>query len=147
MSLESYLEAKVLTAPPHQLHLLVVEGAIRAARQAEAALAAGNHGAARRALGNSREFMTELLAGLNRDHAPDLVDQLQALFVFVYRRLADAELRLDAQAVQQALRILDIHRQTWLQLTEQLRRQPAHTPPTPHALRTTEGAPARSWEA
>jgi flagellin-specific chaperone FliS len=33
-----YLEAQVLTASPHRLHLLVVDGAIRFARQAQAAL-------------------------------------------------------------------------------------------------------------
>ena len=49
MQKSSYLESKVLTAPPHRLHLMLIEGAIRFGRQADEALQRGEHGRRRAA--------------------------------------------------------------------------------------------------
>src|SRR5439155_23095233 len=93
----AYLETQVLTASPERLHLMVVDGAIRFARQGEAALEAKNIEAAFFALSSSRSCVTEILAGINADPNPELGERLKALFVFVQRNLVNADLKRDPQ--------------------------------------------------
>lgn len=118
---DQYLEAKVMTATPHQLHLMVIEAAIRFASQAEAALEAQDFEATHLALNNARSCVAEAISGLNDDAAPELVDRLKGLFAFAYRRLVDADLKNDLTLIGDALGVLRTHRETWLTLGEQLR--------------------------
>lgn len=116
----SYLETQVMTASPYRLHLMTVDGAIRFAKQAEEALQKEDRESAHLSLGKSREFVNELISGLDSEHAPELVEQLKALFVFVYRRLAEADMHQDASLVGEALEILGMHRRTWVDLMDKL---------------------------
>ena len=103
---DEYLETCVMTAQPHQLHLMVLDGAIRFAKRADAAIGETDYETAHLALSSSRDFVAELISGLDRAHAPELVDRLKALFVFVYRHLIQADLEHDSQLVRDALKIL-----------------------------------------
>lgn len=122
-----YLQARVLTASPQELHLMVVDGAIRHAAQARDALQANDYETSHFALNRARAFVMELLAGLDEDKAADVVRQLRRLFGFVYRRLNEADLQHDAGRVCDALRILDMHRDTWCELIER-QKGPAGSP-------------------
>ena len=122
---QEYLAARVLTAPPQTLHLLVVEGALRHARRAEAALTASDTDAASAALIEARAYLGELIGGLNEQAAPELVGRVKGLFVFAYRRLAEAELHRNPANVADAIRVLQQHRDTWKSLLEQLTQETA----------------------
>jgi flagellar protein FliS len=113
-----YLEAQVATASPERLHLMVIDGAIRFARQAQEALQAGQFEKAFLAFNRSRECVNDILAGIDSDPNPGLADQLRALFAYVLQNLASGELLRDPQHVQNAIQILESHRQTWAQLIE-----------------------------
>jgi flagellar secretion chaperone FliS len=113
---DCYLEAQVMTAPPHRLHLMVVDGALRFARQAEQALTAKNYEAAHEALNTSRDFVSELIGGLHPERAPEMVEQLKLLFAYVYRCFVSADLHHDSRPVRDGIHILEQHRQTWLEL-------------------------------
>jgi flagellar protein FliS len=115
-----YRETQVLTATPHQLHLMVIDGAMRHASSAESALQSGDFPRAETQLRRANECVAELIAGLDSTHQPELVDQLRSLFVFVQQALADAERRHDARRVEDALRVLRLHRETWIALGEKL---------------------------
>lgn len=117
---DEYLEARVMTASAARLHLMVLDGAIRFGRQAAAALAERRFDAAHAALNSSRGCVAELISGLDPQHARELVRRVADLFSFVYRRLTDADARHDAQLVHDAVRVLEMHRETWLQLLQQL---------------------------
>jgi len=114
-----YLETRVMTAQPHQLHLMVLDGAIRFAKYAETAIDEKDYETAHAALNSSRDFVGELISGLDPQHAPELVDQLKALFVFVYRNLVQADLERNSQLVRDALTILQMHRDAWVAVTQQ----------------------------
>jgi flagellar secretion chaperone FliS len=133
-----YLEAQVLTASPHRLHLMVVDGAIRFARRAEAALEARRWEELDVAMSRSRDCVAELFGGLDAERSPDLADQLKALFTFVYRNLVLADSERSVQRIRDAVRILEMHRETWIELGEKLTKESAgdSSVPTPHA---------RSW--
>ena len=136
----AYLETQVLTASPERLHLMVVDAAIRFARQGELAIEARNYETAFQALDRSRSCVNEILVGINRDPNPELAERLKALFLFVHRNLVQADLHKDAQRVRDALGILESHRQTWLELIGRLAEGKAHA-----GGARAEGAPENDW--
>ena len=75
-----YLETQVLTASPHRLHLMVVDGAIRHAKRALEALEGARWEELDSTLSRSRDCVTELVGGLNAEQTPDLTDRMKALF-------------------------------------------------------------------
>jgi len=134
---DQYLETKVMTATPWQLHLMVLDAAIRQATVAQAALESNDFERAHFALNSSRDCVNELISGLNPEQLPELIERLKALFAFAYRNLAEADLHHDAVRVGDALRILKLHRETWLALGEKLRQESAET---------SDGAEQTSWQ-
>lgn len=119
---DEYLEARVMTARPEELHMMVVDGAIRHAIAAEEALRRQpqDFEQAHYELNASREFVIELLSGLDESRSPEIVENVKKLFSFVYQRLNDADLRHDPDRVADALRILRAHRETWQDLMRTL---------------------------
>ncbi len=111
-----YLSTEVLTASPYRLHQLVVDAALRFAYQAESAIAEPDREVVSITCTRSREFVAELISGLREESAPELVGSMKALFLFVYRNLAEAERDCDAEKLQAAIRVLSEHRQTWIEL-------------------------------
>jgi flagellin-specific chaperone FliS len=99
---------------------MVIDGAMRFAVGAGAALQSGQLTRADSQLKSANECVAELIAGLDSTHQPELVDQLRSLFVFAQQALADAERRHDARRVEDALRVLRLHRETWIALGDKL---------------------------
>jgi len=118
MSQDEYLATQILTAPPAQLHLLVIDGAIRFAKQAMLALEEGDYERANDRFVRCRNCVSELITGLDDSQLPQVVTQLKALFTFVYDRIVRADLNHDAALVDDALQVLTAHRDTWLALIE-----------------------------
>jgi len=122
---DEYLETKVMTATPHQLHLMVIDGAIRFALTAEEALTRQKLDEANAALALARQFVGEMLAGLDAARFPELVDRLKALFLFIHRNLVKAGLQRDLQPVVDSITILRLYRETWMALGEKLKQESA----------------------
>ena len=155
MNGKDYIENQVLTATPHQLHLMVVDGALRFARKAAQATEQQDFEQAHFALDKSRDLVAELIGGLDPAQQPELVDQLKALFVFVYENLNHADVKQDASYIHDGIKVLSIHRESWCELIEQL---PSSTPEEkktvhsqepikrPHHIEHSEQAhQSRSW--
>lgn len=121
--IDEYLESKVTTATPYQLHLMVIDGAMRHARAAQSALEQKNPLEARARLAQSRQFVAEILSGLDEKQMADVVIRLKAIFVFVLRNLVQADLEHDPRLVADALSVLETHRETWLALAEKLKQE------------------------
>lgn len=110
---ENYLVTQTLTAPPQKLQLMLIEGAIRAARLARQMWQSGDAAAASEALIRAQEIVSSLMAGLKPDVAPDLVRRVAAVYAFVHRRLIEANLRHDEAKLDDAVRVLQEERKTW----------------------------------
>jgi flagellar protein FliS len=134
---QEYLTARVMTASPKSLHMLVVDGAIRHMTRAEELLGSGDRNAAHTALNDARAFVGELLAGLSPDAVDEMTLNVKSLFTFVYRRLVEAEIYGDAAKVRDATKVLRVHRDTWTELLTQL----SDSPPTPTPVATIPGFP------
>jgi flagellar protein FliS len=108
---------------------MVVDGAIRFATAAEAALQSRDFKLAETHLARSNECVASLIAGLDASRQPDLVDRLKSVFVFVQRTLTEADRRHDPRLIPDALAVLRLHRQTWLALGEKLSQEAAASQP------------------
>ncbi len=115
-----YLRTKVLTASPEQLQLMLYEGAIRFARQGREALAAGQLEASCERLMRAEKIVLELNAGLRFEVDAQLCRRLSSLYLFIYRRLVQANMGRDAAAADEAIDLLEHQRQTWTMLLEKL---------------------------
>jgi flagellar protein FliS len=132
MQHSNYLESKVLTAPPQRLQLMLIEGAIRFARQAEEALSLGNRVAASAPLMRTIDIVGELLAAA-RSHKSDLNKRVADLYMFLFRRITEAKINADPKALGEALRLLEFERQTWQMLCDKLGSEAQDAPGNPHA--------------
>ena len=116
---DAYLETRVMTASREQLHLMVVDGAIRHCWAAEDAFKAGDREAKWRALSEATKHVGELLGGLT-DVEDEFVDSLRGLFKFALRQLAMADAEDDPAKLASAVRVLELHRETWAALMDRL---------------------------
>jgi hypothetical protein len=64
--------------------------------------------------------------GLNRDVNPELCDRVASIYGFLYNKLIDASVNRDIQAIDDALKVLRIERETWQILVDKVNkvRQP-----------------------
>lgn len=133
MNGNDYLENQVLTAKPHQLHLMVVDGALRFARKALEATESRQFEHAHFALDRSRDLVAELIGGLDSGQQPEMIEQLKALFVFVYENLNHADVKQEASYINNAIKVLEIHRESWYELMERLLESTPQEPPQPQS--------------
>ncbi len=147
---DEYLENRVLTASREQLHLMVVDAAILFARRAIQGLENRDFETSFNNFTSCRACVSELLSALNPEPNPELIDRLKALFLFVHERLVNADLYHDSQLARDALKILEMHRETWIEVMGRVQqeRQPvqsAATNVTPARAIAVGEMPERSW--
>ncbi|MEQ8847040.1 flagellar export chaperone FliS [Botrimarina sp.] len=107
-----YLEAKVRTANSAQLHLMLLDGAIRFAREAEKGVLRGDELAYHPPLLRAMDIVEELLVGVRHD-TDALNAKLAQLYAYIYARLTSVYVNGDKQQVADAIRVLEIQRETW----------------------------------
>lgn len=132
-----YLEAKVTTASPAQLHLMLIEGALRFGREAEKAFLRDDESAATPLALRVLDIVEEMIAGV-RHREDELNQKLTRLYEYVYSQVASAYVNTDHQKMGEALRVLEFERDTWRQACSKIAGSrasegDAHTGPTaPH---------------
>jgi len=117
---ENYLATEVLTAPPQKLQLLLIDGAIRFIEQGRQFWQAGEREKGFEAVLRAQEIVSEMLGGLNREVNPKLVDQVAAVYVYMFRTLVDANISGDVAKLDDVLRVLRVERGTWQAVCEKL---------------------------
>ena len=130
----SYLRDSVLTAAPEQLQLMLYDGAIRFASQGRDALQAGDYETSYEKFSRAQAIAIEMEAGLRREVNPQLCERMAAIYGFIYRKLVDASVNKDAAAVDDALKVLRLERETWVLLLDKIniaraQEGPAHLEP------------------
>ena len=131
---ESYLEAQVMTASPQKLRLMLIEAATAAARRTLDHWDQGEHEPALESLVHCRSIISELLAGV-RIQDSELAERVAGIYVFLFQSLTSAQLQQDRQGLVQAIRILEIERETWRQVCE---KHPQAAPQASERLVTKE---------
>ena len=118
-----YLETQIATAAPQQLRLMLIEGALRQARQTAEALAEDSSGDALEPLIRCRSIVAELIAGIRAGSSP-LADKVLGIYLFLFQELTEAQLRNDAARVSGVIRVLEVERITWQQVCSTLADHP-----------------------
>ncbi len=116
---QKYLEQEVLNAPPQKLRLLLIEGAIRNIARAKQ-LWSENREQAGEAIVRAQEIVAQLLAGMDPDRRQPLLREVAAIYTYVFRTLAIAHLQQHEKSLDDAVRVLEVERETWRQLCEQM---------------------------
>jgi flagellar protein FliS len=120
---QEYLKSAVMTASPEQLQLMLLDGAIRFSTRGIDAIRAEDIEGSYNAFERAQRIVLELSNGLRRDVNPTLVDEMAALYNFIYRRLVDANMHRDVAAAEEAIKILRHQRETWSLLIEKLTKE------------------------
>jgi len=135
---EAYVAAQVHTATPQKLQLMLIDGALRFAAVAKDSW--GEDVARDEALTRCRKIMTELLASVRAGDS-ECSDKLADIYFFVYRTIVDAQVNVDQSKLSDAMKVLEVERETWRQVCEQFgSEQPAAGP----AADASHGIPAPS---
>ena len=117
---QNYLRTKVFTATPEQLQLMLYDGAIRFGEQAKFALEQKNFEQSYNMLSRVQKIITEMHASLKPDVAPDLCTKMSSLYIYIYRKLVEANIEHLIPPLEEALDLLRYQRDTWAMLLDQL---------------------------
>jgi len=111
-----YKAVQVSTCSPAQLVLLLLEGAMRFAAEADVAIAARNRARAGDRIGRCHAVVEELAAGLDMTDTTGLCENLMGVYAFAMRRLLEANLAQDREILAEVPRVLRPIRDGWAQL-------------------------------
>lgn len=117
---DAYFENQVLTATPQKLRWMAIDGAIRFARQAAEHWRQERIYEGGEAVIGCQRLLIELMSAVKPERAPDLAGHVTGLYAYVSRLLNDARRTRDPQKLAEVIEILEIERETWRQVCEQL---------------------------
>lgn len=111
------LESGAMSASPHQLIVMLFDGAHSALVRARIFMQQGDIANKGQALSKAINIIENgLKAGLNHDQGGTLADNLAALYDYMTRRLLHANLRNDPLAVTEVIELLDGIADAWRQI-------------------------------
>lgn len=117
-----YLRESVLTATPEQLQLMLYDGAIRFTAQGREAIAGKNYEQSYEKLTRAQNILVEMLNGLNYEVNRALCERVASVYHFIYRKLVEGNVHRDVSAIDDALRVLRVERETWQILVDKVNR-------------------------
>lgn len=119
----SYLETQINTATPQKLRLMLIEGAIRFATQTIEHWQAGRSDDGLAALLRCQAVVGELIGGV-RDDGSSLTRQVLNIYTFISQALQEAQLDSNPQRIADVITVLQVDRETWQQLCQQMPEAP-----------------------
>lgn len=120
-----YRQAELATASPQKLQLTLIESALRFGRRACELWRQDDPTAAREALARCQAIVIQLLGGMDREVAPELVATITEVYMFLVRHLSDAYWQADVAKIEEALAVLEIERDTWRDVCSAVSDEPA----------------------
>jgi flagellar protein FliS len=111
----AYQERSVQTATPHQLLIMLYDGAIRFLTQGAAALGSADLERANDRLQRAEAILDELLTTLDMDAGP-VAERLRDLYLFSRRHLLAARLERDPSKVLEVAALMRELGEAWKQI-------------------------------
>ena len=94
-----YRGVQLQTSSPAQLVVMLYDGILRFVAEAHAALEVDDRARMGERIGKAIAIVDELTATLDHKYAPELAENMTALYGFAKRRLHEANVNLDAQCL------------------------------------------------
>ena len=119
-SRDQYLESKVFTASQPQLHMMLLDGALRFGKQSQEMWAEdANFLTVEPTLMRMFDIVEELVQGLTCGEG-EISEQLAEQYAFVYHELANCRINKDLQSLDGCMDVLRFQRETWKLASEQM---------------------------
>lgn len=144
----AYLKTKVLTASPEELRLMLLDGAIKFARQGRDGVLRKDYEASYTGLSQARDIVMELLTTVREELDPPLGAQIKGVYTFIYTLLMEGSFEKDAVKCDKAIELLEYERETWALCMQKLAEErqagliPAASPAAAAAAPAPAGTPA-----
>jgi len=119
-TVNSYLRTRVLTASPEELRLMLLDGAVKFARQGREGLERTDFQAMYEGVSQCRNIVFELLTTVREDVDPELARNVKALYTFLYVELSEASHGKDLARFGTVIDLLEFERETWVLLMRKL---------------------------
>jgi flagellar protein FliS len=133
----AYLRTKVLTASQEELRLMLLDGAIKFARQGAEGLAKKDFEGMYNGVSQCRNIVFELLTTVRDDLDAELARNVKALYTFLYTELLDASMEKSQDKLSSVIELLEYERETWVLLMQRLSQEkgaggqaPGEAPPS-----------------
>ncbi len=111
-----YKSVAIQTCSPAQLVLMLLEGVIRFATEADQALAQGNRARVGERTGRCHAILEELAGGLDMTDTTGLCENLMGVYGFCMRRLVEANLKQDREILAEVPKVIRPIRDGWAEL-------------------------------
>lgn len=118
---QQYQEQSIKTASPGELTLMLYNGCIKFINQAKQFIEQKDIEKANNAIIRAQDIIQELLVTLNMGY--EISKNLAALYDFMYRRLIDANISKDVEALDEVLDLVTELRDTWKEVIKKTRQQ------------------------
>ena len=118
-----YLRNAVNTASPEQLHMMLLDGAVRFSKQAREAIEKRDYETSCDKLIRAQKIIVQLQNGLRPEVNRELCEQMASLYSFIYNRLVDANLAHEVKPIDDALVILHEQQDTWRIVIDKLKKE------------------------
>ncbi len=115
-----YKQVNVQTMSRGQILLALYETAIRYARKAAESIRAGNVVAKGQELQRVSSIVSELASTLDRGVSPELCDNLELLYFYMQEKISHANIKMDAEAIEEVAGLLSTLHEAWVQAVEQV---------------------------
>jgi len=115
---QHYERDAVTTQQRGRLIVMLYEGAVKFLNVAKEKLEEGDYALKGVYIGKAQDIVLELNNSLNVDAAPEMANDLRALYNFVYHTLNEANIERSETKIQQCIDILCELRGAWEQVAE-----------------------------
>lgn len=133
------VDTTVESASPHKLILMLYDGLLKQLRVAKMHIERGEIAPKAAAISKAMRIINEgLRNGLDLEKGGDIAAQLLALYDYADRRLLHANLRNDAAALEEVVRLIEPLRSAWQQIAPDAQAAPAQ-PTTSQSPKTSQG--------
>ena len=111
--IKAYQEAGIGTQSKGRLIVMLYDGAIKFLRLAVRELEADNYAEKGRYINRAQDIINELNAVLDMDSGGEIAQNLRRLYLFMHRRLAEANGKRDPQMIREVISLLEELNQSW----------------------------------
>ena len=116
--LEAYQSTAVMTQSRGRLIVMLYDGAIKFLKLAMREMEAKNHEAKGNYLMRAQDIIFELNAVLDLENGGDIATNLRKLYLYMNRRLNDANINMDVEIVKEVISLLEELNRSWKAIAE-----------------------------
>ena len=113
----AYQQTAISTQSKGRLIVMLYDGAIKFMNLAIQELEAGNCGAKGQYINRAQDIINELNAVLDMDAGGEIAQNLRKLYLFMTRRLSEANSKRDPQMIREVIGLMEELNQSWKAIT------------------------------